>query len=175
MQTRASLRYAKALFETAKTQNSVNSVLLDFEMLESTINQKGEFFTLINNPTISSNKKTELFNKLFQNKINATTMQFLLFILKKGRESILKDIIVRYKTLNLEAQKIILAEVITASPISEEMKEEIKSKINPNKKVKLVEKIDKSILGGLIINSGDLQYDMSVRKKLNNVKRAFKL
>ena len=99
----------------------------------------------------------------------------LLFVLKKGREPILLQIIKKYKYLNLEAQQIILAEVVTASPMSDQMKEAIKNKLNPNKKVQLVEKIDQQILGGFIINSGDLQYDASVRKKINNVKRAFKL
>jgi len=173
--TRASLRYAKALFGIAKKDDSLNDVILDLEQIEEIINDKSEFFQLINNPTISHKKKAELFSKIFQNKIHNTTMHFLLFILKKGRESILSQIIKKYKYLNLEAQQIILAEVVTASPVSEHIKEVIKNKINPNKKVQLVEKIDQRILGGFIINSGDLQYDASVRKKINNAKRAFKL
>ena len=172
---RASLRYAKALFDIAQTGESVAPVLADLEAIEEIINQKSEFFNLINNPTISSKKKSNLFAQLFENKTHKTTMQFLLFILKKGREPLLSQIINKYKELNLEAQQIILAEVITSTPLSQALKEEIRHKISPNKKVKLVEKIDKRILGGLIINSGDLQYDSSVRKKLNNVKRAFKL
>ena len=172
---RTSLRYAKALFETAKTHNDVEGVLLDLKMLENIINQKSEFFKLINNPTISDKKKEDLFVKLFKNKTHKTTMQFLLFLLKKGRESMLAQIIKNYKSLNLEEQQIVLAEVVTATPISEEIRREIKRKISSNKKVQLVEKIDQQILGGLIINRGDLQYDFSVRKKLNNVKRAFKL
>ena len=51
----------------------------------------------------------------------------------------------------------------------------MKQKVSPTGQVKLKESIDKNLLGGFIINSGDLQYDASVRKKINNVKRAFKL
>ena len=173
--TRASSRYAKALFDTAKKNGSINSVLVDLELLEDIINQKSMFFNLINNPTISHKKKADIFTKLSQNKIHNTTMQFLLLVLKKSRESILLQVIKKHKDLNFEAQKIILAEVVTARPISDDIKEAIKHKLSPNRKVQLVEKIDQRILGGLIINSGDLQYDASVRKKLNNIKRAFKL
>ena len=173
--TRASLRYAKALFETAKTEGTTQDILIDLELLQDLINEKTELFNLINNPTISNQKKGELFRKVFQNKLHKTTMQFLFLVLKKGREALLLEIIKKYKTLNRESLNIVLAEVVTAKPMSNDIKEEIKNKLSLNRKVQLIEKIDENILGGFIINSGDLQYDASVRKKINNVKSAFKL
>ena len=173
--TRASLRYAKALFEASKTEGTAQEVLRDLEVLQNLINEKTEFFNLINNPTISNQKKRELFRTVFQNKLHKTTMQFLFLVLKKGREALLLEIIKKYKALNLESLNIVLAEIVTAKPMSEDIKEKIKKKLSANKKVQLIEKIDESLLGGFIINSGDLQYDASVRKKINNVKSAFKL
>jgi len=173
--TRASLRYAKALFETAKKQAVVNDVRQDLELLNSIICQKTEFFSIIHNPTIKRNTKEGLFLKIFKNKIQDLTMQFLLLLLKKGRESILQHVIYHYIDLDMENRGVLLAELISAKPISEETKRAIKTKISATRKVQLTEKIDKSILGGFIINIGDSQYDASVRKKINNVKRAFKL
>ena len=173
--TRASLRYAKALFETAKKQAVVNDVKQDLELLNSIICQKTEFFNLIHNPTIKRNTKEGLLLKIFKNKIQDLTMQFLLLLLKKGRESILQQVIDHYIDLDMENRGVLLAELISAKPISETTKSAIKTKISATRKVQLTEKIDKSILGGFIINIGDSQYDASVRKKINNVKRAFKL
>ena len=173
--TRASLRYAKALFETAKKQAAVNDVLQDLEALKNIIGQKTEFFNIIHNPTIKRNTKEVLFLKIFKNKIQDLTMQFLLLLLKKGRESILQQVIHHYIDLDMENRGVLLAELISAKPISEATKNAIKTKISATRKVQITEKIDKSILGGFIINIGDSQYDASVRKKINNVKRAFKL
>ena len=172
---RASLRYARALFETAKERQVEQEVILNLENLERIINEKTDFFNLINNPTISYRKKASLFKALFDAKLNNTTMQFLFLVLKKGRESLLADIIKKYKHLHLEALKIVSAEVITANQITNSLRDSIKNKLNANGEVHLTEKIDKSILGGFIINRGDLQYDASVRNKINNVKRAFKI
>ena len=113
--------------------------------------------------------------KIFKNKIQDLTMQFLLLLLKKGREAILQQVIYHYIDLDMENRGVLLAELISAKPISESTKSAIKTKISATRKVQLTEKIDKSILGGFIINIGDSQYDASVRKKINNVKRAFKL
>ena len=40
-------------------------------------------------------------------------------------------------------------------------------------KVELTEKVDKELIGGFIIRVGDKQYDESVARKLNNLKREF--
>ena len=60
--TRASLRYAKALFETAKSRAVVNGVYKDLEFLQSILNEKTEFFNIIHNPTIKRNTKEILFS-----------------------------------------------------------------------------------------------------------------
>ena len=173
--TRASLRYARALFEIAKERQVEKEVMLNLETLEAIINEKTEFFHLINNPTISHRKKAGLFKTIFEVKLNNTTMQFLFLVLKKGRESLLGDIIKKYKQLHLGALGIVSAEVITANQMTNSLRDSIKRKLNANGEVYLTEKIDKNILGGFIINSGDLQYDASIRNKINNVKRAFKI
>tara|TARA_Y100000994_G_scaffold227809_1_gene211650 strand:- start:1472 stop:2002 length:531 start_codon:yes stop_codon:yes gene_type:complete len=173
--TKASLRYAKAIFNLAKEQNIVDQVLLDFKNLAAIINEKTELFFLIKDPTIKYQKKIKLFEKAFDSKLHKTTMQFLILVLKKGRESILLQIFQKYTELYNQEKGIVLAEIISSKPLSEELKENIKQKISFDRKVDLKETIDKNILGGFIINSGDLQYDASIRKKINNVKRAFKL
>jgi len=173
--TRASLRYAKALYETAKTQAVVSDIYKDLELLKSIINEKTEFFNIIHNPTIKRNTKEILFSKIFKNRVQDLTMEFLLLLLKKGREAILLEVIHHYIDLDMKNKGVLLAELISAKPISEHIKNDIKNKISATSKVQLTEKIDKSILGGFIINIGDSQYDASVRKKINNVKRAFKL
>ncbi len=39
--------------------------------------------------------------------------------------------------------------------------------------LELTEKVDKELIGGFIIRVGDKQYDESVARKLNNLKREF--
>ena len=173
--TKASLRYAKALFGLAKDENAVDAVLLDFKSINLIINERTEFFSLIQDPTIKSKKKINLFTKAFNSRIHEITMKFLILVFQKGRESMLSQIIAKYQQLYNEDKGIVLVEIISSKPLSEEVKETLKQKVSPSGQVKLKESIDKNLLGGFIINSGDLQYDASVRKKINNVKRAFKL
>ena len=173
--TRASLRYAKALFESTKESGTLEEVMVDIRFLENIISDKQELFRLLHNPTINKKTKEALFLKAFKGKLHPTTMRFLIMILNKGRESMLWAIINKYIKLYRKEKQVIFAEIVSSKPLGEDLKQKIKQRIGPNYNIELNEVIDKNILGGFIIKYGDLQYDASVRNKLNNVKRAFKL
>ena len=96
-------------------------------------------------------------------------------MLKKGRESELRSIAGKYIDLYNLAKGVVVIEIISAKPLGEDLKNNLKQQMNVSGKVEIKEKIDRTIIGGFIIKMGDSQYDTSVRKKLNNVKRAFQL
>ena len=69
-----------------------------------------------------------------------------------------------------------MVEIISAQSLSDETKENIKKKMSvQGGVVELKQRIDPRLIGGFIIKRGDFQYDTSIRRKLNNAKRAFKL
>ena len=172
---KASKRYAKALFVTAKEKEKAKRVFLDCNNILTILNKEEKLNQLIKNPTIKKTIKINVFEKLFINHVGKITMDFLILVIQKGREVMIKDIVEYYKELYNIDNNITVAEVISSKKLSKDLKEAIKHKISPNREVKLTEKIDQELLGGFVVRTGDLQYDASVRKKINNVKRAFKL
>jgi len=173
--TKASNRYAQALFEIAIENNIMEEVMADLKLVSDMIQNEIELVDLIKNPTINKTTKKTIFEKIFGNKTNRTTINFLSMVIGKNREIYLLDIINKYHHLYNQYNNIVIAHIISAEPIAESLKNKIKEKINTGGTVHIEEKIDKSLLGGFIIKTGDLQYDASIRKKINNAKRAFKL
>tara|TARA_B100001250_G_C19683700_1_gene737044 strand:- start:290 stop:823 length:534 start_codon:yes stop_codon:yes gene_type:complete len=174
--TTASIRYAKALFQLASSNNSSEEVLKELKIVYSTIKQEEELFKMAINPTIKNNTKQSVFTKIFSRYVGSVTMKFLNLVIGKGRAPYLLDIIEKYEHIYNIDKKISVVEVISAEPIPEELKEKLKEKASINGgEILLKEKIDKKLIGGFIIKRGDLQYDASIRKKINSAKRAFKL
>ena len=70
-----------------------------------------------------------------------------------------------------------VAEVITAFPISKKINdslvEEVK-KLTKSDKVELKTKIDKSLIGGLVLRVGSTMIDSSIKTKLNSLKMIMK-
>ena len=88
-------------------------------------------------------------------------------------QEIATEFINQYKT----KKKILTAIVTTANGIDEVTRKKVMEivKGTSSSEVVLEEKIDKNIIGGFIIRVGDKQMDASIARKLNSLKRTFKI
>ena len=98
-------------------------------------------------------------------------------MINKGREAYLEDLINKYKEIYNNHNNISVLEVVSAKPLTDEQKNIItkKATTDNNRKIYLKEQIDPDLVGGVIIKKEGAQYDASIRKKLKNARRAFKL
>ncbi len=68
------------------------------------------------------------------------------------------------------------ASITSTVPIDDELRSElvtIVKKLSHMKQVELEEKVDKDLIGGFILNVGDLQIDASIKNKLKALKNKF--
>ena len=96
-------------------------------------------------------------------------------LVERGREGVLPQIIQQYISLMNKDKGIVLVEVISSKPLRDSIKEQIKEKMNSLGEIQLKEKTNSTILGGFVINSGDLQYDASITTKIEKIKKVFEL
>lgn len=88
----------------------------------------------------------------------------------KDLEGLMRDI----ESLRAEAG-VVEATVTSAFPLTQALKRDIRSLITKQHKAKeviLVEVVDPTVLGGVKIETGEHQLDVTVQQKLNRLKRA---
>jgi F-type H+-transporting ATPase subunit delta len=175
MKENSSSRYAKALFELSLSESKVDVIFSNIELIFNTLELKKELFTIVHNPTISKDVKSKIFNKAFGPHVDTLTMRFLTLIIQRSRESLLLQMVKNYIDLYYQHKGVVIASVTSAKRLNDSDRLAIKAKINPNGKVKLTEFVEPSILGGLIINTKGKQYNTSVKKQINNIKKVFEL
>jgi F-type H+-transporting ATPase subunit delta len=173
--SKAAKRYAKALLSFAIEQNEMENVATEMELIAATCASSKDLVTLLKSPVVKSDKKRAILNKIFAGKIGTITLKFMEVMTRQGREDLLPEIANAFKFVYREHKGIVTAEIITAIPLTEEGRKKALAFItNIYDKVELTEKVDKSLIGGFIIRVGDKQYDESVARKLNSLKREFK-
>ena len=172
--TKASGRYAQALLSISQERNAEEAVLNNCKTVLKMFNTDNDFVDFVKNPTTSKSIKIKFFNKVFVD-FDGVMRNFLTLVVTKGRESELGSMAWKYIELYNIEKGVVVVEIISAKPLEEDLKNNLKKQINVSGRVEIKEKIDRNIIGGFIIKMGDSQYDASVRKKLNNVKRAFQL
>ena len=172
MQSRAAIRYAKAVYEIAHDENSVNEVFNDMSLVKKLNGSSTDFKTLLSNSQINSRDKKNAILSLIDNH-NLLTIKLLDLLIFNKRVSIVGDIATSFIQLYNKHNNIKEALVITASPINKVLESEILSKINiPDAKaINLNNIVDPSIIGGFIIRYDGKEYNSSVKQNLNNLKK----
>ena len=92
-----------------------------------------------------------------------------------NKEIYLAEIATEFVNQYKEKKKILTAIVTTANGLDDATRKEIINLVKGKgtNEVVLQEKINKDIIGGFIIRTGDKQVDASVLRKLTNLQRSF--
>lgn len=98
-------------------------------------------------------------------------MEILFYILEKGRISEIREIVAEYVKLDLLKNQTLDVEATFAISLTEEQKEKLSKNLEnkTGKKIKLVVKVDKALIGGGIIKIGDEITDGSIRRQLETL------
>ncbi len=170
-------RYASALYELASENKIVDEVLNDFLFVKDVINNNKELQLVIKSPLISSNDKLEIILRLIKSKkISDLSSKFLKVISANKRFPNLISIISQLVNINAQKRGDVLADVTSADKLSDDQQNNIKSQLSSilGDRLYLNFKVDKKIIGGLIVKVGSKMIDTSVANKINKLKIAMK-
>jgi len=172
---RVAIRYAKSLLGLAEERGKLEELKVDFESFQDLCNANRDFVNFLKNPIIPNLKKWTILKKIFDGKLNRESMLFLEIVTRKGRELILPEIAKTFIDLYMELKGIVKANVTTAIPMDEKLKEEFRKIltdiVGKDKKVDLEENIDEGIIGGFKLKVGDILLDGSISSGLKNLRQ----
>jgi F-type H+-transporting ATPase subunit delta len=173
---RAASRYVKSLLGLAVEQNALEQVHNDMLLFSKTVNDNRQFELLLLNPIVRHDIKREILEQLFKKKVHPLTMAILDIITRKNREPLLASIAREFHNAYNEYKGIRKAFITTPMPLDTKLRtdfEQMVKKISGKNQVELIERIDKEMIGGFILNVGDRQIDASIRNKLKALKVDF--
>lgn len=171
--SKISVRYAKALFQTAVQKGRTEAVKADMDNVLNCINSVPEFKLLLDSPVFSGSAKITAFEDMFKSKVDPLTMEFFKLLVQNKRENYLKMICLNYGGYYNRHNNIKKVSITTAVTPSAQLTGEIAEmvrKANPGSRVEVSTVTDSDIIGGIIIGIDDRRYDASVRTQLANFK-----
>jgi len=173
--SKLSARYAKSLLELSIEKGSLEKVYADMKLILSTCRENHELQVLLKSPIVNSDKKQEVLKAIFGNKTEILTLTFINILTEKRREMYLEEIAEAFTEQYKNQKNILTAIVTTAQGLDEELRKQVLQVIkkSADSEVELVEKTDKTLIGGFIIRIGDKQEDTSISRKLKTLYRTF--
>jgi len=170
-----SSRYAKALLDLSIEQGALDNIKADVEQFVSVLKNNTELQAVLKNPIINHDKKINVLTALFGDKFAPALIAFFKIMVNKGRAEVLYSAAREFIREYNEYKGIVIAKVISATPLSENsvsaLKQIIKSSIG--NEVIVDSKVDADLIGGFIVTIGDKQIDASLAGRLNKLDQAF--
>lgn len=170
-------RYAAALFELANESGAIDQVAADLERFAGLIDASPDLDRLVKSPVFSADEQAGALGVLLERtKIGGLAANFLKLVASKRRLFLVRSMISGYRALVAQMKGIIAAEVTVASPLSDANRAAVLEALQAQsgKSVALTERVDPSIIGGLVVKMGSRMIDASLKTKLNAMKIAMK-
>lgn len=172
---RVASRYAKSLIDLAIERNELEQVFNDVKSFLATAKASSELVAVLKNPIVPIDKKGKILKDLFAGKVSKTMESFFNIVVNKGRAEVLYGTAKEFVNQYNEKKGIIKARVSSAIELTEAAEKEIISIVEnaTGKKVELIKSVDEKLIGGFVLTVGDKQFDTSIAKSLNNLKKSF--
>jgi len=174
-ETRVANRYAKALFDLSIELKLLEQTRNDIELLHLVCKQNRDFVLMLKSPVIKETKKQAILKDIFEQKVHALTLKFLMVITQNRREQIIMQIAEQFIKIYKEYKNILPTTLTSAIKLDAETRDKIVQLLGEraNAKIELTEKVDDEIIGGFILEFEDKQYDASILRKIKNLRHEF--
>lgn len=165
-------RYAVALFSLASEKNQIEDYLNECEQLIEIFEKNEELIFFLKDYGITSFEKKEMLSKLFKDKIKMDIYHFMCVIIDNHRGKYIKDILKEFVLVCLKRLNIKIGIVYSTFALNESQMKQIEEKVSKllNAKVRLTNKINSKLMGGLKIEVEDYLIDYSIQSKFNQLK-----
>lgn len=175
MNDKAEKVYAQAFFELCceDGDDRLKSTLTELCELQRIFGENPEFIKLMGTPTVPLNEKVQMMKDIIKDgSISEFTGNLLCVLAEKGRTDCFAGIVKSFRELYNERFKLAEITVTAAKPLTDTLKEQIAAKMSQiiGKTVTIREKVDESIIGGVVIDYGSRRFDGSVKARLDALK-----
>ena len=164
--------YGAAMIELAEAKGDVDGLLDELEDLAGQVERQDELRSFVTDPTIDMASRARTLDKLFRGRYTELFVDSLQVLNQKGRLGLLGAVAIAYRAARDDRQGCVEVHVQTATALTDDLRARIKAVAakRSGKEPRLVETVDPSLLGGVVMRIGDVKYDASVATKLKRLR-----
>lgn len=171
-ESQISVRYAKALFQSASEQGILDEVYKDMDVLTSTC-KLDDFQYMLVVPTLQPSQKLKLLRAIFEKHLSKISLSMIDLVVKNKREVYLPGIARFFGELYRKETGVRKATLVTAQAVDESEMNGIRKLIKKtyDSDLELTTLVDGDVIGGFVLTIEDMRYDASVASNLKKLRK----
>jgi len=164
--------YARALFEIAQAEGSLERVEDELFRVARAFESNDQLRSTLTDATLPADRRQQVVEQLLGGKASATTVQLVTMLVTSGQVKempVIIDALVK-RASSEKSQEV--AEVRSAIPLTDDQQKRLAAALTKatGKALNLKVVVDPSVLGGLVAVVGDEVIDDTVRTRLDQLK-----
>lgn len=166
-------KIGKTLFAVAKDNDALSLVNNDLKQCSKAILEENNFITLMDNPNISKEEKSQFIDKVFIG-VNKYVINTIKVLSSNLEISLIKDVLDVFTELNNLFGNKLLVTVESVYELSQEELIKLKNAMNDKLKIDSIEInniINESLIGGLRISYKGKVIDSSIKAKIKDIEK----
>jgi F-type H+-transporting ATPase subunit delta len=165
--------YATALFAVAKEKGKLDAIRDQLGQFVDALNENREMQLFLFSPSFSSAEKIEGLKKAVSD-AEPELLNFLELLLEKGRMPVIFRIRRQVDALWAKENKRLGVTVTSAIELDPQVTKQIGAEIEEQtgNTVELTSRVDPDILGGLVVQVGNMVLDTSIRNRLEKLRKS---
>lgn len=165
--------YGKSLYDLAASEMLSGEIMKQLEMVRDLFRENEDYIRLLQEPSIAKKQRLCLLDQAFGGALHPYVLSFLKILTEKGLLREFYSCAETYRKLYCKDQGMADARVTSAAALEPEQLDLLREKLESisGKKVLLQQRVDSSVLGGLLVEMDGRQYDGTVKGRLSDLRR----
>lgn len=165
--------YAEALLDLGVARGVLPRIVDDLAAVRDLFDRDRTFREFFGSPRLDPTVKKRVLAKAFAGRLDRPVMGLLSVLVDKRREMVLDNIVAEFERFRDLREGRAHVHVTSAAPLGGDLADELRARLEraTGKKVKLHERLDPRVLGGLVVKLGDKVIDGSLRRRLDRLRR----
>ena len=174
--TQAGSVYGQALYSLALEESISGKILGELTVLNQAFLENPEFIRLLSSPNLSKQERCSVLDDSFRGKVHPYVLNFLKILTEKGCMKHFDHCCQAFEELYNQDNGILKVTALTAVALTPEQTKNLTGKLSraTGKQIKLLNKVDPTVLGGVRLDYDGKRLDDTVSHRLDAIRGLLK-
>ena len=164
--------YGEGLYELCREENV--QALPQLQMLMECFKRQPDYIRLLSNQALPKTQRTSILDDTLHGQVHPYVLNFLKILCERGLLGEFENCVAAYRQRYNQDNAIVEARATTATPLTEDERQKLLAKLQSmtGRQVELTQRVDPSVMGGVLLEMEGKLYDSTIRHRLESIRRA---
>ena len=163
--------YAESLLELTQTEQAADDLLAEMAEFGEYLDKDAKFREFLSSPAVDDDVRRESLERMFRGRMSDLLLNTLHVLNDKWRTAIVSEVFEQFRLKLSERRKQVEVQVTTAVALPKKLRIRLQEVLGvlTGCKVGIVERVDETIIGGVVVQIGDRKIDASINHRIRQI------